>query len=271
MIRKSSRLFHHGAAGLSLVFAGLLVFAASASPVRADVITLRADDWCPYNCDPASDKPGYIIEIAKIVFEAAGHRIDYKLMPWTRTLEEVQKGAFDGAVGANAGDSPTLIYSRTPIGVADNGFIFKKGLNFTYKDVSSLDPYRIAVVQGVSFDDEIDAYLKKHSGKGDRVQINTGEDVGLANLKKLLLGRVDLIVDNPYVLTYTVKRLKAEDKVSMVRTNKPTDIFIGFSPKNPKSQDYAELLSVGIETLRKSGKLAKILAAYGVEDWAAAK
>jgi len=35
------------------------------SPAIADTITIRADVWCPYNCEPDSEKPGYMIEIVQ--------------------------------------------------------------------------------------------------------------------------------------------------------------------------------------------------------------
>ena len=36
----------------------------------ADEISLRADLWCPYTCDPQAKNPGFMIEIAKeILFE----------------------------------------------------------------------------------------------------------------------------------------------------------------------------------------------------------
>ena len=39
-----------------LVLLGLV--ATASTPTGADVISLRADEWCPYNCAPDSDKPG---------------------------------------------------------------------------------------------------------------------------------------------------------------------------------------------------------------------
>jgi polar amino acid transport system substrate-binding protein len=49
---------------------------------RADTITLHADEWCPYNCAPGSGMPGYAVEVAREVFEQAGHRLDYGLLSW---------------------------------------------------------------------------------------------------------------------------------------------------------------------------------------------
>ena len=44
----------------------------------ADTISIRGDMWCPVNCDPKAERPGYMIEIAREVFEPKGHKIDYQ-------------------------------------------------------------------------------------------------------------------------------------------------------------------------------------------------
>lgn len=51
------------------------------SVAYADVITLVADEWCPYNCTPDTDHPGFMIEIAQYAFEHAGHTIVYTTIP----------------------------------------------------------------------------------------------------------------------------------------------------------------------------------------------
>lgn len=61
----------------------------------ADTIHLRADVWCPYNCEQGSTLPGYIIEAASLIFEKAGHKIDYQTLNWSRTIREVHQGVID--------------------------------------------------------------------------------------------------------------------------------------------------------------------------------
>ena len=45
-------------------------------------------------------------------------------------------------------------------------------------------------------------------------------------------------------------------------------VYTVFSPATPaKSKQYAQILVKGIEKLRQTGNLDKILAKYGLEDW----
>ncbi|MBF0137772.1 MAG: transporter substrate-binding domain-containing protein [Magnetococcus sp. DMHC-1] len=250
-------------AGLVLLMA-LLLFVPQ---VQAEVITLRADAWCPYNCDPDSDKPGLIIDIARAVFTPLGHTINYQTMPWSRTLHEVRKGHVTGAVGAVPSEAPDLIYGKNPVAWMDTGFAFNKGLNFHYQGPQSLDPYKIATIKDYHYDEgEVDAYLQSHAHNTQHIQANTGDHAGLANLKKLLAGRVELAIDSHAVLKYLIQQLHLSDKIDLATLGRPNGVYIGFSPADKNSAKWAETLSTGVETLRQKGELAAILARYGLTE-----
>ncbi len=252
------------------VVAGLVLvsFLALVPDGRADTLKLRADVWCPYNCEPGSDKPGFLIEIARAIFDPAGYTIDYRTMPWSRALSEVRKGRIEGVVGAQRGEAPDLVYGPVPAALDDTGFAVLKGTGFRYQGPSSLDPHRIAVIADYNYDGgEIDAYLKANASAKDRIQFNTGDDVGAANLRKLIAGRVDLVIDSAVVMSYLVRQLNLTDKIDIVSLGRPSEIFIAFSPLAPQSQSWAALLSSGLESLRQRGELATILARYGMKDW----
>ena len=80
-----------------LLAAGLLTIAMGTA--QAETIILVADTWCPYNCDPGSKYPGFMVEIAQRVFSAAGHQVVYQVEPWNRAVLSVQSGRFQGLIG----------------------------------------------------------------------------------------------------------------------------------------------------------------------------
>jgi len=53
----------------------------------------------PYNGDPASDRPGYCIEVIKAVFEPEGYTIDYQTLAWTRDVADVVPLMLAGVIG----------------------------------------------------------------------------------------------------------------------------------------------------------------------------
>ena len=44
-------------------------------------------------------------------------------------------------------------------------------------------------------------------------------------------------------------------------------LFLAFSPQQPGGAKLAQLLDEGMQRMRKSGELARILQRYGVQDW----
>ena len=48
---------------------------------------------------------------------------------------------------------------------------------------------------------------------------------------------------------------------------RPTSLYIAFSPKREDHGRLAEAMNVGVRTMRKNGRLATILARYGLTDW----
>jgi polar amino acid transport system substrate-binding protein len=61
---------------------------------------MRADTWCPFNCEPGAKDPGIFIEIAEYAFSKKGHKIDYKTLSWGRAVAEVAAGHINAAVAA---------------------------------------------------------------------------------------------------------------------------------------------------------------------------
>ncbi len=246
----------------------LLAVAAMLSPAaRADVITIRADEWCPYNCAADADRPGYGIEIAREILAKAGHSIDYRTMAWPRAIEECRRGNVVAIIGATKEDAPDFVFPASPIGESDNTYVVKKGAAWSYAGTASLGTVKLGIIQGYAYSGKLDDYLKQHGRDRARVDAVGGDNALEQNLRKLLAGRIDVLVDTRAVLSYKIGDMKLADQVAMVGSDDPASIYIAFSPANPKARDYAALVDAGIAELRASGRLKAILDRYGMTDW----
>jgi ABC-type nitrate/sulfonate/bicarbonate transport system substrate-binding protein len=87
-----TKLIINVAAGACLAVAASL---AGAAPAAAEVVTMAADVWCPYNCRPDTEHPGFAIEMARAILEPQGRKVEYIVIPWARTLEEVRAGKIE--------------------------------------------------------------------------------------------------------------------------------------------------------------------------------
>jgi len=251
----------------TILLAAVAAVMISVTPLHAATITIVADEWCPYNCTPGSDKPGYMIEIAQKVLGEAGHTIDYKNMPWSRAIEEARKGKFDAIVGAAEGDAPDFTFPKSSMGTSSNVFLINKGDAWRYKDMASLEAISLGTIRDYSYGDELDAYITANEKDAKRVQIASGDTALDTNVKKLKAGRIGAMVEDRNVVEYFLSDSGQQGDFEIGGDLGEDALFIAFSPASPNGAEYAKLLGEGVDKMRASGELATLLKKYGLQDW----
>lgn len=251
----------------ALVFSLCLIHPALAAQ---ETITIVADNWCPYNCAPNAAKPGFMVEIAKKAFEKHGITVEYSNMPWSRAIEETRKGKFTAIVGASRTDAEDFVFPSIPQGWMQNRFYVKKGNAWRYEGPQSLEKVSLGVIADYTYNDDIDAHIKKNAKNLKFVQVVSGDNALDTNVKKLSAGRITAIIEDAHVMHYYLSEHKLRDQIDeagVVQTAQQNDLYVAFSPTHPKAKHYAEILSAEMKALRASGELQKILDAYMVPDW----
>lgn len=234
---------------------------------RADTITVRADEWCPYNCAAKAKKPGYAIEIIKAIYEKAGHTIDYQVMGWTRSIERTRAGEFTAIIGAARDDAPDFVFPQKAIGLSGTAFAINSGDSLIYTGTAALEEKRLGIINSYSYDEDLDAYIKANKNNPSRIDAVSGDDALEKNFNKLIARRIDVLADDASVLLYKSDAMGLSDKVTFIHSPRSDPVYIAFAPKNPKAREYAELFEKGIDDLRATGKLKEILVRYGLKDW----
>ena len=163
-----------------------------------DVITIRADEWCPYNCEPKSDLPGFMVEIAVKIFESKGHTVDYDIMPWARAIQDTRKGKYNAIIGAGKEDAPDFIFPAIEQAQMVNVFYVRKGFPWQYAGVASFKDNVLGVIKDYTYVEEIDVYISENAKNSKRVQIVSGDTALDSNIKKLLAGRVDILIEGRF-------------------------------------------------------------------------
>lgn len=234
---------------------------------HAATVTLVADVWCPYNCEPGSAEPGFMIEIAQKSLAKAGHTVDYKNLPWSRAIDETRKGKYDGIIAAVKDDAPDFVFPENQIGLNSSVFLVRKGDPWRYTGIGSLSGVAVGITQDYAYEEEFDAYAAANLKDSTKIQAVSGDDTLSSNLKKLDAKRIGALLDDAAVIGY---RLGVEGKQEVYEIGgrlRSAPAYVTFSPAKPSSAEYAKLLSDGVVELRQSGELAKILAKYGQSDW----
>ena len=230
--------------------------------IVASEIVIAADNWCPINCDTIGSNQGFMVEIAKTIFEKKGHTINYIQLPWNRAVFMAREGEIDGIVGAFHGDAPDFIFPQNEQSVLTNSFYALKNSNLNIKSTDSLQAVTLGIVSGYDYGINLNEYIRE----ADKSRIvSIGGDKNLVNRLMALLEskRVDVIVEADLVFKYeTLKMEKHEHFKHVGNATKPMKAYIAFSPNSSKSLKYSKILSDGMEEIKLSGELGNIMEKY---------
>ena len=239
-----------------------------ATQLSAEEIILVADPWPPFNFETGSDQEGYIVDIARAVFEPHGHTVIYKNVPWKRAISGCRSGRYSGAIGASKTDAEGFVFPDEELAQNVLAFYVRKESKWRFQGLSSLGTISIGVVDGYDYRKWLNDYIQMHANEEDRVQVIAGYDPLKQNLMKLLHKRIDVVVDNEASIRYKAREMDILDEIKQAGYGvEPAYIYIAFSPKLPVSSLLARQLNDGIIELRCNGKLKKILDRYGLNDW----
>ena len=142
--------------------------------------------------------------------------------------------------------------------------------DFEYTGLDSLKKVRLGAVKGYGYGEILDPYIEANAGT-DAVQLASGDDPTGVNVAKLIEGEIDLLIEGQGVFdNYLVSRGLAELIDQFRVAGRGTDVYpayFAFSPADPNAAKYAAILDEGIDAIRASGELQKILDKYYMKDW----
>lgn len=229
----------------------------------ADTITIVGDPWCPYNCTSQED-PGFLIKLAKTIFEKNGHTIEYSLVPWKRAKLGIINGTYDGIVGMTKNETTEKLYVFPTLKMVESQFCFYAANHsqWTYAGIPSLKNEKLGVINGYEYGAHsapIQNYIINNIDKS-RVQTVSGDQPLTQLIEMLLLDRVSVIIEDSMVIDHALIQMDYQSKLKKVGCLENVDkVHIAFSAKNPHSHQYAKILSDGIKELKKTGEYDRII------------
>lgn len=251
----------------AIILAALVALGISSSPAKADEISFVGDLWPPFNGVSGSNSEGYLLDIAREIFEPQGHHVSYVVLPWARAVREVRAGTYNALLGPFISEAPGLIFPEEEVGYTRLSFFTRADSKWRFTGPESLKNIRMGIIQGYGYRPWLQEYRQRHS---ENFIVMSGEDAVLRNLQLLIRGRIDAIPTNEYSFRYRAKQAGVLDQIRFAgydTLGKGQKLYIAFAPNRRGSADYAKLLSTGIRDLRRTGRLAKILKRYEIKDW----
>lgn len=236
-------------------------------PLFADEVVMAADPWCPFTCVAGSDHEGLLVDVARKVFEGAGHKFKYQTLNWARALEETRDGKFNAVLGSLKTDAPDFTFPNLSVANQASCFYVKKESSWTYKDVSSLESVFLGAVLDYTYGDPVDAYIARVAKNNKRLDLVSGVDATKKLFLKLLDGRNDVVIEEKSVVEYVMSNTAdlKNAQVKAVGCLKESPLFVAFSPKNPNSKKYAKLFDQEFKKIKSSPQWAEILKKYSLK------
>lgn len=239
---------------------------ASASARSRPVITIGADPWCPHNCQAGSEQEGYMLDIAREVFEGAGYQVEYLNVSWARALQMARDGLLDAVVGAFVTDAPDFVFPAEPQGRSKIAMYTPADSDWVYDGIESLHDQTVLAINGYSYSEQLDQYLARHAEEPTRVWMLAGPSPLNRAINLLDQHRADVFPEDVYVMTWAQRVNTDIHSLRQGGLLQKTDSYIAFSPSNARSAELAEMLSRGTRELRENGRMAQILLAYGLSE-----
>ena len=219
----------------------------------------------PFNGDVGDDRPGYVIELAKAIFEPQGIAVGYEVMPWEDALAAVREGRMTAAIGANQSEGEGMLLPSESIGTAPTCLLVRTDSTWNYSNVMSFRGVKLGVIKDYSYWPALDDYIAKKAGTG--VVVVEG-DAPLGDLMQLLIDReVDVIAETEPVLLWHLRAANIDrSQFRVVYKHEAEAIYLAFAPTED-GRRFASQFDVGVRGLRASGELDKMLRRYGLRDW----
>jgi len=235
-----------------------------AMPADAPVLHLVTTEFAPYMGEKLPEQ-GVAVAIARAALASQGWRLQVAFRPWARALTELEAGQHDGVIGAwYQPERERVMDFAKPMGIDNQVGYFglatqrNAAKNQLPADLAGL---HIGTVQGYAnpkaFEQAVQLGAKADPARDD-----------LTNLRKLLAGRVDLVLIDKGVARYLINtELKgaAAQFVWMEPALERMPLHFAMAKSRPQHQALRELMDRGQEAIARNGELERIRLRW--KDW----
>ncbi|MBN2651249.1 MAG: transporter substrate-binding domain-containing protein [Spirochaetales bacterium] len=208
------------------------------------------------------DGTGLYFDIVRAVFEPAGYKVDYKIMPWKRAMKSVENSQADIIVGMyyyeeSSDEVPIMktIYPKWPIYIEETAVVFKKSKFPNWAGISSLHGQTAVWPRGYNY----------HLFLGDIVPDWSETDNSELGLKMLEGDRMTFYIDAANDIDSAFVSLGMDRSIYRTEIIMTENLYVGFS-QTARGQKLADLYDQRIQVLIKSGELKKIFEKNGVKS-----
>lgn len=233
-----------------------VAFTTISTGANSEVWSVATDkSFAPYTYQNAQGKPaGIHYDIVDSAMKKMGQDYNLESYPWARIVDTTDRAEVDFSF--SWAGKPARFEKYIMIGPLHRGRnVFAKlssNTDISYDKLEDLKGLKIGTVRGYSYATAFDEanYLTKDSSNTDNSAL----------IKKLMSGRVDIIIGDENVLNAEKKKLGISAEITYLpKAVKEVDRYAAFPKTNPEK---AKKFATALEAIKADGTYEAILAKY---------
>ncbi len=249
-------------AGLCLCLLFLSARFARADDRETGTIRVVTLSYPPFIEAEGDGARGPLVDIVIEAFSRAGLVIGLQVLPGERCLQYVEAGTVDAffSLKKSASRERTLLFTAVPLIRQDFVFFARKERAIAYSgDSESVAGYTIGIVSGASYGSVFDQ--ARLSGKYPNLDETTTFEL---NVRKLIAGRVDLIINGRDVGLTLIRRSGDEAVVEILEPPvESVESYLAFTRKRD-FRETARRFDSALRSMVLDGFVAGAYAAHGI-------
>lgn len=238
----------------------VLLIVICCGQARAETLILAATSTHPTAYLVDGKPTGVLVDLVTEAFRREGHAVTIELMPWARCLESARTGRVDGVFSSFKLPERELFLDFPKEALSEQSIVFfaRRDSKLSFDgDFGALRDLRIGIILGTSYGEKLDAAIRDGTFRSVE-ESNTVESV----LRKLVLGRVDLVPSFRAVAEVEAKRLDLFSQISALpNVIETVPTYVAFT-RVRNMRKMAEAFDRSITAMRKDGSYRGIVERY---------
>jgi len=259
---------------ISIIFVLFFTCFASVKAIEKEetherrTLVLAGDYWCPYNCQPGSDSPGYLVELIRRALYIYRIDVEYRMMPWVDALDLAEKGEIDGIIGVSSVKGRDLLTTRLPLEFSRSDAFTRNDTEWIYDGVNSLRGKKVGVILDYVVDEAINHYMGiNYTLNPGGFSVQEGKNAVIESIADLIDGYSDVYLEDNRVVQHYI----TENGLTPYIRNaghvgrKKLPVYIAFSKKLPHVKRYIKYFVKGMASLKATGEFDDLRLKYKMD------
>ena len=234
-------------------------------------LIIVGEGFAPFEFTQDGKAVGIDIDIAKYIFNKMNIPVEFRIQPWKRAWYNIETGKADAILSTSLKEKrkPYLLYPQENMWVSEYVFFVMKDKvqpNFGGYETAIQQKLTIGIINGNSYHPSFWQAFPYENGATNfqvdlvSLQLNdqlAGVNKFEQNLKKLVRGRIDLVIADKTVGLYTAKLLGLYDQITyydIALYSKPYPMPFAKKSSYPNIEKIGNQFEQELKALKQSGK-----------------